>query len=61
MQFKPAHVPAILERYRVPPDGGREALDAYWRGRFEADPLLRMMFARAYAEYITWLKANPGA
>ncbi len=26
-----------------------------------ADPLLRMVFARAYAEYLAWLKANPVA
>jgi hypothetical protein len=61
LQLRPAQYAAVLERYRVSPAGGREALDAYWRARFEADPLLRMEFARAYAEYIAWLKANPGA
>jgi len=58
LHMRPAHTAAVLERYRVSAEG-REALDAYWRLRFEADPLLRMMFARNYAEYIAWLKANP--
>ena len=61
LQLRPAHTAAILERYRVAGGGGRAALDGYWRSRFEADPLLRMVFARAYAEYLAWLKANPVA
>jgi hypothetical protein len=60
LHMKPDRIAAILERYGVSPEG-REGLDAYWRARFEADPLLRMMFARAYAEYVAWLKANPGS
>jgi hypothetical protein len=54
----PDRVPQILSRYGVRPEG-RDALEAHWRARFQADPLLRMMFARAYASYTAWLKANP--
>ena len=55
----PDRVAATLARYGVSPEG-REALDAYWTARFDADPLLRMMFARGFAAYVAWLKANPG-
>ena len=34
-------------------------LDACWRARFEGDPLLRMMFAKAYATYVAWLRDRP--
>jgi hypothetical protein len=59
LQLGPEKEEAILARYRVPREG-RAALDDYWRGRFEADPLLRMMFAKAYATYVTWLRTNGG-
>ncbi len=55
----PGQAEAILARYGVPP-GGRPPLDAHWRARFEADPLLRMMFAKAYATYLAWLRARAG-
>jgi hypothetical protein len=38
----------------------REALDAHWKARFAADPVLKMTFARTYAEFVAWFKANPG-
>jgi hypothetical protein len=59
LAVSPAEAEAILGRYGVP-SGARPALDAYWRSRFEADPLLRMMFAKAYATYATWLRENRG-
>jgi hypothetical protein len=34
-------------------------LVAHWRARLAADPVLNMTFARAYATYVAWLKANP--
>jgi hypothetical protein len=49
---------ATLARYGVSP-GARAVLDARWRARFEADPLKRMEFARAYAQYSVWLRSNP--
>jgi hypothetical protein len=52
---RPADDATILARYGVQA-GGRAALDAHWRARFEADPLLRMEFARAYAAYLAWLR-----
>lgn len=50
-------IPAVLTRYGVTPSG-REALDAHWRVRFAEDPGSRLLFARAYAQYIAWLRAN---
>jgi hypothetical protein len=58
LEGAPDRIPAILGRYGLPPDG-RAALDAHWKARFTADPVLRMTFARAYANYQAWLKANP--
>jgi hypothetical protein len=55
----PDQADAILARYGVP-RGGRPPLDAYWRARFDADPLLRMMFAKAYATYTAWLRDRGG-
>jgi hypothetical protein len=52
---RPADTAAILARYGVSADA-RAALDAHWRARFEADPLRRMEFARAYAAYLAWLR-----
>lgn len=54
----PDRAAAILARYGVAP-GAREALEGHWRSRFDADPLLRMEFARAYASYLGWLRQNP--
>jgi hypothetical protein len=51
------HADATLARYGVP-RAAKDALDAYWRLRFEADPLLRMMFAKAYATYLGWFREN---
>jgi hypothetical protein len=59
LQMHPEQEEAILARYRVPREG-RAALDDYWRGRFEADPLLRMMFAKAYATYVAWVRGKGG-
>jgi hypothetical protein len=50
----------ILGRYAVRPEA-RAQLDGYWRARFEADPLLRMMFAKAYATYVSWLRGGARA
>jgi hypothetical protein len=47
----------ILARYGVPPDAW-PALNAHWQARFEADPLSRMEFVRAYSTYTAWLKQN---
>jgi hypothetical protein len=55
LQLSPEQETAILGRYRATP-GARSALDAHWRRRFEADPLSRMEFARAYAAYLGWLR-----
>jgi hypothetical protein len=60
LQFLPDRAPAILARYGIRPEG-REALFTRWRLRFEADPPLRMWFARGYAQYLAWLRENPGA
>lgn len=57
LQVHPEQEPAILARYGTAP-AARAALDAHWRRRFEADPLSRMEFARAYAAYLGWLR-NP--
>ena len=50
---------AVLARYGLRPDT-QDALHAYWRARFDADPLLRMMFAKAYATYVAWLRDGAG-
>jgi hypothetical protein len=57
LHTNPANAPRILSLYRVSPEV-RPALDAHWKARFEADPLQRMMFARAFAAYSLWLKEN---
>ncbi len=57
LHANPRNSALILATYRVSAEG-RPALDAHWRARFEADPLQRMMFARAYASYNLWLKQN---
>jgi hypothetical protein len=58
LHLSPDRAEAILARYGVTGEA-RAPLDAHWRARFEADPLLRMMFARAYATYTAWLRSNP--
>jgi hypothetical protein len=58
LQLQPERAALILARYGVPADA-RPALDASWRARFDADPLLRMEFARAYAAYTAWLRGSP--
>jgi hypothetical protein len=60
LQLLPDHEMAIMARYGVRPDD-KEALFGYWRKRFEADPPLRMMFARGYAQYLAWFRENPAA
>lgn len=60
LQLLPGHDTGILARYGVRPDD-KEALFGYWRKRFEADPPLRMMFARGYAQYLAWFRENPAA
>jgi hypothetical protein len=60
LHVNPANTARILVSYRVSPEG-RPALDAHWKARFDADPLQRMMFARAFASYSLWLKENSGA
>lgn len=57
LHTNPTSAARILGLYRVSPEV-RPALDAYWKARFEADPLQRMMFARAFAAYSLWLKEN---
>jgi hypothetical protein len=57
LQIRPEHAEATLTRYGVAA-GARDALDAHWRARFEADPLSRMEFARAYAAYLGWLRQS---
>jgi hypothetical protein len=59
LQTKPAEEAAILARYQVAA-GARADLDAHWRRRFEADPPLRMEFARAYASYVAWMRQQRG-
>jgi hypothetical protein len=56
----PERTPAILARYGLRPDE-REAVFARWRARFEADPPLRMGFTKGFAQYLAWLRENPGA
>jgi hypothetical protein len=56
LELEPANTAAILERYRLRNAADRAALEAHWRERFDADPVLRMTFARAYGEYVAWLK-----
>ena len=60
LQLLPDHETVILARYGVRPED-KEALFGYWRKRFEADPPLRMMFARGYAQYLAWFRENPAA
>jgi hypothetical protein len=48
---------AVLARYGVPA-ASRQALDAHWRACFEADPLTRAEFMRAYAAYLAWLRQH---
>jgi len=60
LQLDPGRADAILHRYGVAPDA-RPALDDHWRARFDADPLLRMMFAKAYATYLGWIRERQGA
>jgi hypothetical protein len=59
LEMKPDRVPGTLTRYGVPADG-RGTLDAHWKARFKADPVLHMTFACRYAEYVEWLTANRG-
>jgi hypothetical protein len=60
LNANPESTARILATYRISAEG-RQAIDAHWRARFEADPLQRMMFARAYASYNLWLKQNAAA
>ena len=55
LQLAPAEEATILARYGVGP-AARADLDKHWRKRFEADPLARMEFARAYASYMAWMR-----
>lgn len=57
LQLYPDRTDAILTRYGVAV-GARDALSAHWRSRMEADPLMRMEFARAYASYVSWIRQN---
>jgi hypothetical protein len=59
LEASPDLARATLLRYGVQADG-RAALDAHWQGRFAVDPALRAQFARTYAEYVAWFKANAG-
>jgi hypothetical protein len=60
LHLLPDHAATILARYGGRPEG-KEALFAHWQSRFEADPPLRMLFARNYAQYLAWLRQTPGA
>lgn len=60
LHVNPGNAALILATYRVTAEG-HPTLDAHWRARFKADPLQRMMFARAYASYSLWLKQNSPA
>jgi hypothetical protein len=60
LHLLPDQAPAILACYGVRPEE-REALFAYWRARFDADPPLRMWFTRGYAEYLGWIRETKGA
>jgi hypothetical protein len=55
LQTRPDAVDITLARYGLRHDT-RDALEAHWRARFDADPLLRMEFVRAYATYLGWLR-----
>ena len=60
LQTRPDATEITLARYGLRRDT-RDALDAHFRARFEADPLLRMEFVRAYAVYLGWLREQGGA
>ena len=60
LQTRPEATEFILARYGLRRET-RDALDAHFRARFEADPLLRMEFVRAYAVYLGWLREQGGA
>jgi hypothetical protein len=59
LHLAPERADTILARYGVAA-GARAALEAYWRTRFEADPLSRMEFTRAYATYLGWARQQAG-
>lgn len=60
LQTRPEATEITLARYGLRRET-RDALDAHFRARFEADPLLRMEFVRAYAVYLGWLREQGGA
>jgi hypothetical protein len=60
LHLSPDRAALVMARYGCTPEG-TEALFAHWRARFEADPPLRMWFARGYAQYLAWLRENAGA
>ena len=60
LHLLPDRAASVLGRYGIRPEG-KEALFAHWRARFEADPALRMWFARDYARYLAWVRENPAA
>ncbi len=60
LHLLPDRAERVLGRYGIRPEG-QEALFAHWRARFEADPPLRMWFARDYARYLAWVRQNPAA
>lgn len=59
IHVSPEATDAIAARYGVRREA-MGALDAHFRARFEADPLLRMEFVRAYAVYLGWLRQHRG-
>jgi hypothetical protein len=60
LHLLPNRAAVIVARYGIRPEE-QEALFARWRTRFEADPQLRLGFARGYAEYLAWVRESPGA
>lgn len=57
LRLFPARATTAFARYRLT-EAVQPAMDAYFRAQFEADPPLRMEFARAYAHYVAWFQKH---
>src|SRR5262249_29182117 len=60
LQLYPEHRLALLARYGVAAEA-HDALDAHWRARFDADPVLRAEFMRGYAVFLGWVRRGSPA
>jgi hypothetical protein len=58
LSFWPSRAAEILQRYQVPGEAARAALDAFWSRERAARPELRAAFDEDVARYTAWLRAQ---